>query len=67
MIWLTMDGKAYTHNKRGILFVSNSLVLSCCSIFAEIEGAKVAKKRMPNPNKSVFLQLVSPAETSDNL
>lgn len=47
MIWLTMEGKAYIHNKVGMLLVSNSNVLSICAIskfsFAK-NGCKISKK-----------------------
>ena len=44
MMWLTMLGKAYIHNKRLIFKVSNSFVLSICGILFCFEGAKVVKK-----------------------
>lgn len=51
MIWLTMDGKAYIHNKVGMPLVSNSNVLSICAISKVKDepllaktGAKIAKK-----------------------
>ena len=74
MMWLTMLGNAYIHNRRLIFNVSNSFVLSIRSIVSELiegsppssitkisvfERAKVAKNHVPNPNNSVFLPIVS--------
>lgn len=58
MIWLTIDGNAYIHSKRAMLFVSNSFVLSLYSMPKAIEGAKVAKKRVLNQKNCVFLPLL---------